>query len=207
MKTSFFLIILFLFSQLAISQTVAEGKVSYNVTASGGDAETASMMKGATMTDYFKNGNVRVDLVFSMGTTTTLIKSGETTAVVLMDMMGQKNKMTVPLNASSTGKETYTVTETTETKVIAGYTCTKAIVKSSKGMSFTCWYTTSIKSIPSKYEMLNQIKGFPLEYEVNDNGMTLKMSATSVSVSPISDSVFAIPEGYNEIQMPTMPSH
>ena len=207
MKKVLLLITLLNFYLISFNQTIDQGKVTYSIVASGGDAEMASMMKDAKMTNYFKDGNVRVDLTFSMGTTSTIIKNGDTQATILMDMMGQKNMMKVDLDQASNDNATYTVTETTETKTIAGYECKKAIIKSSKGESYTCWYTTQMANIPSKYKMLDNIKGFPLEYEVADNGMTLKMTALSVSTTGVDSSVFTIPSGYNEVQMPNMGNH
>lgn len=102
-----------------------------------------------------------------------------------------------------------------ETKKIAGYDCSKAILtstgKEGKENKVTVWITEKIKSTAAKGRRMGgrgmqmdfgELKGYPLQIEMtqNQNGSEMKIviSATDVSTSAIEDSVFKLDtEGYN----------
>ena len=196
------LIVISILSLQSFAQQSIQGTITYKVTATGSDAEAIEMMNSCKYTEYFKNGNLRIDMTFSIGTSSTIIKKGSSTATLLMSTMGQKNMMYMPMDKQPGANESYTITETSESKTIAGVLCKKAIIKSSNGQTSTVWYAPSIANSISKYKMLNGLKGFPLEYTVVDNGTTLTLTATSISTDAVADSTFETPQGYNLVTTP-----
>ena len=92
-------------------------------------------------------------------------------------------------------------TNTSETKVIAGYNCTKAEAKLSDGTTFTVFYTTDI--IPENKEYDYQFKtlnGLPLEYELVQGKLTIKYTVSKINLNPVPASKFDLPKtGYREM--------
>lgn len=94
------------------------------------------------------------------------------------------------------------------TKVIAGYTCKKAIAKTSFGgrsFSVEIWYTDDL---PLKQPLpvggrfgfgFNDLKGFPMAFSATVfNGATMQYKVTKVQVNAsVNDSEFDIPKGYD----------
>jgi GLPGLI family protein len=84
--------------------------------------------------------------------------------------------------------------------VIAGYKCKKAQVtlkeKDGNGKTINVFYTDEIPTNEIK-PVYKGLKGFPLEYSVNQGGVEMKLTAKSISKTTVSDSKFEIPkEGY-----------
>ncbi|MCU0359839.1 MAG: DUF4412 domain-containing protein [Bacteroidia bacterium] len=112
------------------------------------------------------------------------------------------------------GQEKPKIEYTNETKKIAGYECTKAIMTSvsadGKENKVTVWVTEKIKSSAAKGRRsggrgmqmdFGDLKGYPLQIETsqNQNGNEMKVTITAieVSTSPLEDSFFTInTEGY-----------
>lgn len=120
-----------------------------------------------------------------------------------------------------------------ETKKISGVVCKKVIIKS-RGQNGTVtentiWYNPEFKiaktstaasatgggfgggrgmmSMSSNIAGLDQIEGFPMEYEmVRANGFKLHMTVVSVKLDPaIDDKIFEIPKGFEVKPMSSMP--
>ena len=74
---------------------------------------------------------------------------------------------------------------------------------------YNIWFTEEISnhmntSNENGYQFQG-IKGMPLEYEIKaQNGMSMKMTATSVSKETVADSKFVIPDGYKETTVEEM---
>lgn len=105
-----------------------------------------------------------------------------------------------------------TVTKTSETKKILGYTCTKYILKT-EGNGQTIeqyiWATTEIKDLnlgdlmdQGKGQMtvdFKKIDGVPLRMEMGAQGMRMTMEATEVKRGGVSNSDFEIPAGFKKV--------
>jgi len=114
---------------------------------------------------------------------------------MLMDMMGQKLKLDI--SPESLGEEAGDdvdpeITYSKETKNIAGYKCKKAIVTipadgETPAISNEVWYTDKIQGGHNQFKTL---KGFPLEYVTDMNGMTVTVTAKNVSKENVSKSMF-----------------
>jgi GLPGLI family protein len=128
--------------------------------------------------------------------------------VTLMDIMGQK--YLIRMNEADIKKEDAKAADLNikyldETKTIAGYKCKKAEVtmKSKEGKEevLNVFYTDEIPTSELK-TAYKGLKGFPMEYIMNQSGIKMTFAAKSVSKEPVPDSKFEIPkEGYTETTM------
>lgn len=81
-------------------------------------------------------------------------------------------------------------------KEIAGYLCKKVIVKMN-GTTSEVFVTDELNLPNSQYTMTYKgLKGTPLEFKQDINGMKVRMKAISFNEKPIDDSLFEIPSDY-----------
>ncbi len=176
-----------------------QGVIAYKIDAQSDNPQVASMLSGSKATFTFKEGKVRVDVDIAVSKTTTVVKDGKVTT--LADVMGQKYKMVTDTSAPDPkAAKDYKVDYTKETKTIAGYECTKVVIKPKEGNDIIAYVTDKItaknKSFPYK-----EVKGFPMEYQqAAGGGIMLTFSVTSVDLTtPVSDDLFAVStDGYTE---------
>ena len=112
--------------------------------------------------------------------------------IVLVDILDQKLKYTIPQDKRE--MQRYRVTETDESKEIKGYTCKKALLQTSKGVVLEAWYTAEFLNPDGS--ALPQLKGLPLKYELSQKGMTVVFTARTVKEEPIDETYFVVPEEY-----------
>lgn len=188
---------------------ITEGKISYKIDMAGTEMNflQKQLFEAAKLTISFKGPFTKTDFDMGMVGTTVIADGSTDTGLMLFNMMGNKTaaKMTAEdFEEKKKLKGSYTVENTDETKEIAGYKCKKAIVKLGNGGNLTMYFTEDImpenRNTSFTYE---ETKGFPLEMQVNMNGMVFNMVASSVDGSPLSDDSFSmeIPEGYTESDM------
>src|SRR5690606_30116236 len=93
------------------------------------------------------------------------------------------------------------IEKTNDTKKIAGYKCTKYILTSEDGTA-NYWVTTELDINKEGVKYMNsKVEGFPLEFEMSQQGMVMTFTATEVlkSLKGINKKeIFSmeIPEGY-----------
>jgi GLPGLI family protein len=141
-----------------------------------------------------------------MGTSSVISDSKEGSSLMLISMMGKKAAVKMTKEEIEAEKENAPKSKTTitkETKVIAGYKCTKATVKTEDESEMTVWYTTEIPALAGANNKTGaDIPGFPMEYTVNGgNDMVMTMSVSKVEKAKVANSEFEIPEGYEEMTM------
>jgi GLPGLI family protein len=192
---------------------ISEGKVIYDITYPGTelDQNTLAMMPSES-TLYFKKEQSRMEMKTGMGNMTTISNAKDESAVTLMDMMG--NKMAIKMTKEDMKKEQAKagndakpdVKITGETKDIAGYKCTKAIVTSAgkDKKSYNAWFTKDIEGANTSRQKIEGIDGFLMEFQYEQQGMTMKMSVRSVEKQAVDDAMFKIPDGYKEMTMDDM---
>ena len=192
-----------------------EGKIVYAIDFNNPNMppQAKAMMAGSNATTYIKGTKTRSEVNMAMQNTIAIYDSKTNTAVTLMEVMGNKYKIKNDLSKKDEKKPDTKVNVTSETKVIAGYTCKKAEVtftdKNGTATNTNIWFTEEISnhmntSSENGYQF-KDIKGMPLEYEIKtQNGMTMKMSATSVSKETVADSKFDIPSEYKETTVEDM---
>lgn len=175
-----------------------EGKLVYSLTYEDlpAEYEAYASMFPKEMTMYVKGEKSRTEQPGSMGNTITIVDSKARTMFIIMDMMGMKNayKMTSEdMDKQKASTEKPVITYSDETKTIAGYSCKKAEI-TQDGVTSTVYYT---EEIPSGYSKnFGDLKGFPMEYTIKANGLTVVTEVKSVNAEKISDKYFTVPDGY-----------
>jgi hypothetical protein len=171
---------------------VKEGKISYKIDEASLDPQFAAFLGDMTMEILFDDSNLRVDLSSSMMSNTSVFaKDGS--VLVLMNLMGQQIAMN-EIQEPTAG----TVTETEETKSIAGYDCRK-VIYTQDGVSLVFYVTSKIKAPNLSSTMpIEQLGGYPLQIEVNQGGMQMSFVAESVSAEKVDKGAFStdVPNGY-----------
>lgn len=180
-----------------------EGKIVYSITYP--DMEMDNQMAAMMPTEqvvYVKGMMTRTDFSMGMGINSSSIMNGKTgDMIALTDMMGTKSAVRLSADeikkASEKSKSgTPKVTLTSETKVIAGFTCKKAVVTTDNGGKLDIYFTDNINSKLAGMSDYKEIKGFPMEYSVEQSGIKMKFSAKSVTPEKVSDDKFSIPADY-----------
>lgn len=152
-----------------------------------------------------KGNKSRVEIPSMGGEQIVIMDSDKKEGVMLMNLMGQKIAMKMgPEDFKATeeaAKEDKSKTEiTNETKKIAGYKCTKAIVTDEEGEEVEIWFTKEIPTVASENNKLKgSIDGFPMQYSMERQGMSMIVTVTKVDKGTISDTEFETPEGYQEM--------
>jgi outer membrane lipoprotein-sorting protein len=175
---------------------------------------------------YFKNGNMKVENETGMGKNLTFYHADTKITTTLMEMMGKKmgfysneEEMKKMMSGNDSSKikiqsfkpETF-IEYLSESKVIAGFTCYKAIIryKNSKGeeLQQILWYSPEFRMgeglklgsfMRSEVPGMNKLKGFPMEMESTQrNGMKIQYEVTKIDKNArIDDKTFEIPKGYD----------
>ncbi len=101
---------------------------------------------------------------------------------------------------------TYIVTQTNETKEIAGYLCKKATVTvENTGEIFDIFYTKEIDiDTPNWATQYADIKGVLMEYQLEKYGLCMRITAKNVSFNNIEENALKQPEGYQHVSIDRM---
>jgi GLPGLI family protein len=168
------------------------------------------MMQGSTLDVFFKEKATRAEMKMGSLMNITTI-SNETSGDVLMLMSGMIGQnavktTTTELDAQNEEKPKYEVNLVDESKTIEGYSCKKAILTDEEGNESVFWYTEEINISKKGQSYLNEdVPGFPMQYDLNNNGMKMTMTVASLEkkLDKKSASLFemTIPEGYKEMTM------
>lgn len=224
MKKIFLTLALALLSSVGAFAQLDQGSVSYQMDFTSDDPEmemVIAMMSGSHMDLYFSGDNTRADVMMgSMMNMSTVSNSKTENFLMLMDisMMGMKYGVKSTLSEMEKFNEEEEEEAKTEvqlldeSKTILGYNCKKAVVTTEDGTETTFWYTEDIQVNKRGQNYLNEkVPGFPLEYEILQGGMIIKMVATSFEKKldkKKAKSIFnmEIPEGYTEKTMEELSS-
>jgi GLPGLI family protein len=195
MKKTFFNILMsstLLFGSSSMqAQKSFEGSILFTIDINGeGLPEQAKqMMAGSEMTVSMKGEKSRTDLKMGPQQTITIADAKTQTSFTLLDMMGQKYKINTKADEK---KPEIKVKELPETKDIAGYKCNKAeITTPASPDPVTVYYTSEIKNNGFNSQ-IKGIKGYPLAFELNQNGMKISYTAKTVTKEKIDDSKFTV---------------
>jgi GLPGLI family protein len=202
------LLIILIGSVSAFSQRkVSELMLSYDTQISTGSNEPkmADAFDGAVTTVYIKGPLSRSEMTSALFSSTTIHDAKAGTAVALREVSGQKLliRMTAENWKEKNKKyEGISFTNTSESKVIAGYKCVKAEAKLADGTVFAVYYTTEIVPENREYEnmMFKNLEGLPLEWELVQGKLKIKYTLSKINKNPIPVSRFDIPKsGYREL--------
>jgi len=185
------------------AQKINEGKVVFEISYPDADIpdEQMAMMPTESIM-FFKNNQSRVEMKMGMGMNQVMIFDNKNKIMtMLMDMMGSKtavkfDEQDIKKQKEKEGGGDYEIKKTDETKEIAGYKCKKAVVTGKDG-SFDLYYTEDIAykngDWISEYKGL---EGFPLQYKISKNNVTMELTAKNVSGEKVDETIFSIPSEY-----------
>ena len=170
---------------------VTEGHISYKIdlTSDNPDMQSAlSMMQGSMLDIYFMGPSTRAEMKMGSMMNVTSI-TNERSGDVLMLMSGMIGfnaiKTTMKeLEAQNQEAPKVEITLVGEKKDILGFECKKAILMDEQGNESTFWYTEEIVVSKKGQNYLNdKVPGFPLEYDINNSGFKMTMTASSAEKS------------------------
>ena len=218
MKKSFaaFIVLLFAVTSPVFAQSkITEGKVTYSITLPDnlkGDDKMIANAMGKEQVIYFKGTRSRAETKSSMGEVVVLTNSEEKVFYTLMNLMGKKIAMKAEegdmemvremLGGDNGNKKSDKpeVKITKETKKIAGYKCTKALVTypdmNGEKMEGEVWFTDEVGFVNPREFKVKEINGFPMEFTYGARGIKIKMSCSGVEAMKVPDDKFVIPEDY-----------
>ncbi|HEY0680407.1 MAG TPA: hypothetical protein VGD17_19125 [Chitinophagaceae bacterium] len=199
-----------LFTSLAVAATgqrkISEMTLVYDAAVSTGSADPklADAFDGAVTTVYISGPLSRSEMVSALFTSTTIHDAKTGSAVVLREVSGQKLLIRLSPEDWTDKNKRYqgiSFTNTSETKVIAGYNCTKAIAKTADGSTFTVYYTKDIVPENKEYDyQFRSLQGLPLEYEMVRGNLKIKYTVSQINLNPVPASKFDVPKtGYREL--------
>ncbi len=178
----------------------------YSVVTGGGASEKKNGdLAGALHTVYIKGGKSRSEMTDSLFSSTTLYDASTGVAVILKEVSGQK--LLIRLSAANWQERNspydgVIYKNTTETREIAGYKCTKAVGNTKTGTMITVWYTKDV--IPDNKDYapeFRSLEGLPLEYVLAKGNVEIRYKVARVNFNPVPASKFDIPgTGYRELK-------
>lgn len=218
--TNFALILLFTFSAVATSfaqKSMKNGSITYEMNLEE-DNPMAGMLQGTKMTMHFKDQKVKTEMnmMGGMMTMNVIMDNEAQNGVMLMSapMMGKNMAVELTKEEIEKMKEEQKVNQKKpeikyykrKKKKIAGYKCYK-VVATMPGVPepITLYVTDKIK--PAGQAQIQQqiqgLEGFPLSYEISQQGMKMIFTATEVKTKSPEDNVFdmTIPEGFEKVTM------
>ena len=207
-KTTFFsaVITLFFCGALSAQKKVAELTLVYDASISTGDGQPkpADAFDGATTTVYIKGTMSRSEMTSALGSFTSIHDAKTGTAVVLQEISGQKLLIRMTADNWKDKNKRYEnigFSNTSETKTIAGYKCSKATATMKDGSTFIVYYTKDIIPENADYNaQFKNLEGLPLEYELTQGKLKIKYTVSKINMNPVPASKFDIPKsGYREL--------
>jgi GLPGLI family protein len=205
-KLTLTLLLLLAVTVLSAQKKVSELTLVYNakITTGNNEPKLADAFDGATTTVYIKGYMSRSEMVSALASFTTIHDASTGSSVILQEVSGQKLLIRMTADNWKERNKRYegvTFENTAETKVIEGYKCIKAIAKMQDGSAFTVYYSNELvpENLDYNYQFKN-LNGLPLEYELTQGNLTIRYTASKISLSQVPSSKFDIPKsGYREL--------
>ena len=181
-------------------------RVTYAIDIEGmeeADAMTMAMLKDMTMVMSFQDQKARIEMDMGMVQVRSVMDQASGKMLILTDAMGTKSAQLTNINeeekAQAAQDQEVNIRKTGKTKEIAGYTCYQTFVSPEDQEEIEMWCTPEIKvgNTANQY-IYKGMDGFPLEMLVDQQGMKMRMVASSVDTDKMDDSFFSleVPEGY-----------
>ncbi|HTQ65913.1 MAG TPA: hypothetical protein VMI12_14030 [Puia sp.] len=203
----FFFLLNCIIANTALAQKkVSEFTIVYNYTInnSGADAKQDKSGLSAANTIYIKANMSRSDMTSTLFSTSTIYDSKLGSAVLLREVNGQKLLIRMTAEDWQDKNKLYQdlhFVNSSETKIIAGYKCEKAVAKTVDGFTITVYYTKDLIPENKDYDpQFKNLDGLPLEYELDKGKVGITYSLSSINLNPVPASRFDIPKsGYREM--------
>jgi len=203
--SNFILSALILIAVTSYAQKAFEGTITYNIEyedlPTEMEAYKAMLPKESLM--KIKGAKTKTEQTTGMGSTISIYDGDAVTSTTLMNMMG--NKVAIKMDKEELKKQEPKrdpkITYIDETKEIAGYKCHKAeVTYGEKDESLTVYYTEEIHAQEAKSQYKG-LKGFPMQYEIYNQGLKMIMTVKEVKKEAIADAEFTTPEDYQTMKM------
>lgn len=185
---------------------LTEGIIIYDLKLDGGeDLGMMAAMIPTELTVRFKGTKSRSEFATGMSETIAISDSKDNkSAVVLLDVMGNKYAMKVDeakVNEQRSKMPIYDVLETKETKVIAGYNCIKAVmINQTTKEEVVVYYTPEIPYAENSFNAeFSKLKGMPMEYVAKMSNFKITATVREVKKEKVEDSVFVAPAEYKVV--------
>lgn len=180
-------------------KTISEGIITYNIsTRSDNKSSQSDPLSGATNTIYLKGNLSKTEMASPLGKETTIYDTKTGTGVILKEYSGQKLMITLTKeNWINQNKkfEGIVFVNTSETKKIAGYNCTKATGTLKDGSEMIVYYAQDININYKEYnQTFKNLPGLAIEYEFASGKLNFKYTLASVDLGPLAVSKFDIPK-------------
>ena len=187
-----------------------EGKITFAISFPSITDPQAMAMLPTEATSYFKGDDTRMEMNMAMGMKQVTLANAKTKkSVVLMDMMGQKYAIEagdVEDDKVKEAEDKVKVNKTKETKKIAGYTCTKAIVSypnpenEKEKSEMTLWFTEELEASKGYISgPMSKIEGAVLEFSIDQGQMSMILSAKEVKKMAVKQEMFEVPAEYKKM--------
>ncbi len=193
-----FLLVLFslmMTIEMTAQKEFTNGSISYKVITIDGPDYLKPMMKGGRARLHIRDHMVNLELNMMKG----MVKSQRITnhktdtSYMLNQMMGDKTAVLLDTPDFSTPYEiSY---NKKATKEILGYSCHQAIIKL-EDTTVKLYVTDKISALNQFKHSYGDLKGFPLEYVMDQNGVTLTFQASAISHEVPDPSKFVIPTDF-----------
>lgn len=181
------------------------GKITYKISYEGRELESTEKAQLPTEEVVtYGLGKMKTEIISPMGNQVVIYDSETKETTILFDAMGQKIAYKSPFDDEAK-KQSEEMTKgvkienTDETKQIAGFKCTKAVV--TKGdTTMDVWFTKDLKfAHANEMELYKDIDGLVLEYSepTQDDELTMKFKASLVEpIKKIKKKEFSVPLDY-----------
>lgn len=206
------LLVTFQSCSIFTTDKVSEGIITYEISYPGsqGDDLMAGLMP-SEMKLHFKQDRTYGELSAGMGMFTTALLSHPDKKLLTqtVKIMNKKFMHTSDVNQVEKliGKQPkMKIDFVNETKVIAGYTCRKAIITIPETKEKSeVFYTRDIRvKNPNWFMPFREIDGVLMEYSVTQYNVEMKFTAKSVTSDAVDDKIFEVPNDYKKISQKEM---
>ena len=192
-------------NSISAQKKMSNGLIKFKITEVDSDNQMASMMQGTTIETYFKDEWVKTNfsMMGGMIRNQTIVNSNKKTGVMLYDMMGKKIAVDLDMEKAEEKTPDYTISyDKKDVKTIAGYKCYRADVKIKDGDNMVMYITDKITPVGSQLnQQFKDLKGFPLQYQMDNGGLKMTLKASEVSTTVPSSNEFEVPDGYEKMTM------
>lgn len=205
--------ILFLFLSFTVSmkpgQKIEEGIVEYTITYPGISKNSKDELDALPqkMRVLFKSNRFRLELFTIVGTTVIISDGNKHESYMLAEMMGKKIALLSTaedirkLEEYNQDRNPVSIQPGTKPRKIAGIKCRQLMVKAQteNGLhEYDAYYTDELPDFNSTLnnKLYANAHGFMLHYEAFTNGMIMRFTANKIVKTPLSDSLFLVPEDY-----------
>lgn len=216
MKNVFLSAVLVFITTISANAQLREGhfvyKIEYSATSIEKEYAIESLRQGPglELELFFKDEDTRSEIKLGSKLITTTITNGKTEdyLVFMGQEVGNKAAKTTftELGEMNFEKPAFEIVLVDETKTIEGYLCKKAIINYENGSNAIFWYTNEIIINKRGMNFVNEeVPGFPLEYESNEDGVRIQFILTfiekSVGENPKKLFNVGLPDGYELVSM------